>query len=404
MVPAFAGIGLGYVVAHRFLRPARIGILVLVIVVAAKLMIGIWYWHTFLYSLEDQSPRPAFVAHEIYDERRSDTAVVDDLLDRFEQRGIQYFGSSDDALMINRAGPAHLAALVIRPFGGTYASYFPFITMLTVIGSLALIVALYMAGARGRDLQWGALLMLFWPIGMDVANVYKDSALVGVLALTGAAFSTSKGRLIPGLLGLATSLTLPLFRPFYAAAWGGTMAVHLTSLRRLRGIRLALLMGAVAAAAFVATATSLQDEVLRAATSPRVEANLLRVPVLGRILYGLFTPFPWTDVLDGWWLYTRIQFFPMHVLLLASILSVRRIDLMTLRRSSLDAGAMLGMFVMTTGLVSPVIQPTYISVGLQPMMPFLLAHFGPRFWPSVKYAIGLLILGNAFWVLFRHLG
>jgi hypothetical protein len=179
---------------------------------------------------------------------------------------------------------------------------------------------------------------------------------------------------------------------------------HLISSERLRGVRLVFLSVALAAMVAVSTATGLQGELLRAATDARVEANLLRVPVLGRIIYGLFTPFPWTDVLDGWWLYVRIQYFPMHVLLLTIILSIRRTDIKTLRRSSLDAGAILGLCVMTTGLVSPVIQPTYVSIGLQPLMPFLLAHFGQRFWSSLKYAIGLLVIGNAFWVVFRHLG
>jgi hypothetical protein len=405
-----AGLGAGGVAARRMGITLPVPATIVALVAISKVALGVGLWDTLYYDTETQLPRPGFAASPIFRERQADVECLLVIMNYWRHGGLRYIGESEAYIPINNRPPAHLAALVVRAFGLRYHAYFPFVAFLTGVGALAMMAALLASKASDRAIRVSAWLLLMWPFSLNVGSVMKDVTLSGFVMLCAALLYLGR-RTWHGLLsGVTVSfIFITPFRPAYALA---CFAAGLSGVLRGRLRRLGLPVAAVAvlgAGAMADRALDVSQVVYRQAqrydeTSEVMsqESKVMRIPLIGKVIYAFGTPFPWSQVFDDRLKIPMIFFFGQQVVTLAMILVVWRDVLARKTLPRLDDAAVLAGGMVALGLAYPATAAGYVHVGVVAALPFVAEcsawqGFGSR----LAIALACFLAGNALWLLVR---
>jgi hypothetical protein len=368
------------------------------VLAAVKLGSGLWYWDEYMYSLSDQHPRSSFTTSDIYYERASDTAVIDELLILFRFDGIRFYSSADAYLSINNRVPAHLTALLVRAFGGQYAGSFPIVAMFAGFASLALAAA-SVVRVPLHNRRIAIALAVAWPAGWVVCSVMKDPMLFAFSTMIAAYLSLSSGNRDTAIgLALATAV-LPMFRPAYIAACGALLIVWFVRSRARLAIKAVGVAGTAAIGLVLAPFIQAQDRMGGYLQMTENASPVMQVPVVGRIVYGLMTPFPWTHFLDDW------TTAPYGFVAATAVITVASLFMIVRRRAralwyQVDYGAALAAGMVIGGIASPQIAPWYVQVGAAGLMPFAL-RTPLHFHRVILLSLAGFVLANVVWILAR---
>jgi hypothetical protein len=386
--------------AHRLSLPFPFW--AIYVIALLKLCLGLWYWHTYLYDINTSRPRVDFVQHEMYHERRADVECIQQIMQIFDRAGVHYIAASEATLSINNRPPAHVAAIVVRAFGAQIPAYFPFVTLVAALGAIALVVAMGVLGISGASLRLAGWVVLLWPYGWQVANPGKDTLLYAFVSICAAVLIVSERAQARFPWGpLLAFCVLPFFRPIYALVCAGVgtsllLRRRLPALVKVFGLALVLALGLG-----LTLGLSLESNVAQHAEWAPNETRLLSIPLLGKFVFGFATPFPWSQVLDGWWKYPMVYLFAQQVVSLAVIACIAHSALASATRRMPDVGTLLAFGMIACGLLVPNTQALYVHVGVHAMLPFAWLHARKPLAYYVKRSLLFFVAGNALWVLIR---